>query len=81
MGCSMLNSALFSSESENWATPQQTFDNLNYVFNFALDACADPINHKCEKYFTKEDNGLEQDWSGNKVFVILHMVRLTLVCG
>ena len=64
----MLSPALFSSETENWATPQQIFDNLNYVFHFTLDPCSDEFNHKCEKYYTKETNGLEQDWSGNRVF-------------
>lgn len=31
---------------------------------FNLDPCADEQNHKCEKYFTKEDNGLSKDWGG-----------------
>ena len=64
----MINPALFSSATENWSTPQHIFNNLNYVFNFTLDACASSTNHKCEKYFTKEDDGLSQDWGGNKVF-------------
>jgi site-specific DNA-methyltransferase (adenine-specific) len=64
----MINQALFTSESENWSTPQDLFDSLNYIFNFTLDPCADPSNTKCKKYFTKEINGLSKDWGGHKVF-------------
>jgi site-specific DNA-methyltransferase (adenine-specific) len=64
----VINPALFSSESENWATPQDVFDRLNYVFNFTLDPCASPDNAKCKKYYTKEVNGLTKDWGGHKVF-------------
>jgi len=64
----MINPALFSSDSENWATPQDLFDSLDYVFNFTLDPCAGEHNFKCKKYYTKESNGLTKDWGGNKVF-------------
>lgn len=59
---------MFSSESVNWSTPQDFFDKLNEEFNFTLDPCADDFNHKCEKYYTKEQDGLAQDWSGESVF-------------
>lgn len=39
-----------------------------WKFHFNLDPCADEQNHKCEKYFTKEDNGLSKDWGGYRVF-------------
>lgn len=55
---------LFSSASEEWATPQELFDKLNEEFNFTLDPCATPQNHKCEQYFTKEQDGLKMDWGG-----------------
>lgn len=58
----------FSSNSDDWATPQDFFDTLNKEFHFTLDPCADDLNHKCEKYYTKEDDGLKQDWSGEIVF-------------
>lgn len=64
----MINDALFSSNSENWATPQDLFDSLDYIFHFTLDPCADPSNAKCKKYFTKEINGLTKDWGGHRVF-------------
>lgn len=58
----------FSSKTDQWATPQDFFDQLNNEFHFTLDPCADETNHKCEKYFTKEQDGLKQDWSGEVVF-------------
>lgn len=64
----MLNSGLMSSNSEEWATPRTFFDELNKEFSFTLDPCATPDNAKCKKFFTKEQNGLLQDWGGEIVF-------------
>lgn len=60
--------ALFSSETDLWATPQDFFDNLNAEFHFTLDPCALPSNAKCSKYYTPDDDGLLQDWGGEIVF-------------
>lgn len=59
---------MFSSKTDNWSTPQDFFDKLNKEFHFTLDPCATHENHKCNHYFTKDDNGLAQDWSGETVF-------------
>lgn len=64
----MMNKALFSSKTDQWATPKDFFDALDAEFNFDLDPCADEENHKTPEYFTKEQNGLLQDWSGHRVF-------------
>lgn len=58
----------FSSASGDWSTPQDFYDKLNKEFHFTLDPCADDLNHKCAKYFTKAQDGLHQDWSGETVF-------------
>ena len=60
--------ALFTSDTCEWETPQEFFDQLDKEFHFTLDPCADETNHKCERYFTKEQDGLKQDWSGEIVF-------------
>ena len=52
----------------DWETPQDFFDNLNKEFNFTLDPCATHKTAKCDKYYTKENNGLIQDWGDNVVF-------------
>lgn len=64
----MINKALFSSETDLWATPQDFFNKLNEEFKFTLDPCANEENHKCEKYFTKEQDGLLQSWDNEIVF-------------
>ena len=60
----MINNALYSSKTDDWATPQRLFDELNRTFHFTLDVCASKENAKCTKYFTKEQDGLKQDWGG-----------------
>lgn len=65
---SMLTSGLFSSTTDLWETPQDFFDKLNEEFHFDLDPCANANNHKCPLYFTKEIDGLKQDWQGRTVF-------------
>lgn len=59
---------MFSSKTDQWSTPQNFFDELNKEFNFTLDPCADEFNHKCDKYFTEEQDGLKQSWQGETVF-------------
>ena len=59
----------FSSKSDDWATPQSFYDRLNDIYNFTLDPCSDKFNAKCEKFYTEADDGLAQDWSGERVFM------------
>lgn len=53
-----------SSATCEWETPQEFFDRLNARYHFELDVCATTENAKCERYFTKEQNGLKQEWTG-----------------
>ena len=59
---------MFSSESDEWSTPQDFYDKLNECFNFTLDPCATDENHKCSTYFTEKQDGLKQSWAGHIVF-------------
>lgn len=59
----------FSSETNEWGTPQEFFNKLNREFYFTLDPCSTHENHKCDKYFTQEDDGLSQEWSNEVVFM------------
>lgn len=63
-----MNSVHFSTGKDDWGTPQDLFDALNKEFNFTLDPCADDNNHKCDKYYTIEQDGLAQSWAGETVF-------------
>lgn len=60
---------MFSSKSNEWATPQAFYERLNEVHKFTLDPCADSQNKKCEKFYTMEDNGLVHSWEGETVFM------------
>lgn len=64
----MNTDVMFSSKTDEWATPTDFYNELNKEFKFDLDPCANEHNHKCEKYFTIEDNGLLQSWAGYNVF-------------
>lgn len=66
---SVLSPALLSSKSNEWATPQWLFDELNKEFNFDLDPCSTHDNAKCLKHFTLEDDGLSKSWRGHNVFM------------
>lgn len=60
----MLNNSLFSSKSDDWETPKHLFDALRLEFHFDLDVCASEQNSKCDKFFTRKENGLLQEWQG-----------------
>lgn len=53
-----------SSATDQWATPQDFYDQVNAEFGFELDVCASPENAKCSRYFTREVDGLAQEWGG-----------------
>lgn len=59
----------FSSKTDDWATPQVFFDELNKEFKFNLDVCASNKNAKCKKFFTEKDNGLSKSWDKSRVFM------------
>lgn len=60
----MNTEAMFSSKTDIWETPQDFFDKLNEEFNFQTDVCALPENAKCKHFYTPEQDGLAQEWSG-----------------
>lgn len=64
----MITTGMMSSNTPEWATPQKFFDELNAEFSFTLDPCSTDENAKCEKHYTKEDDGLSKNWGGESVF-------------
>src|SRR5215510_5491819 len=52
------------SQKTEWETPQWFFDQLHAEFGFTLDVCASPLNAKCSRYFTRDQDGLAQPWEG-----------------
>lgn len=61
----LLGSAL----TDDWATCQEVFDELDKEFHFTLDACADITNHKCTRYFTIEQDALKYRWHPHVVYI------------
>jgi len=64
-----INNGLMTSNTNEWYTPKELYNKLNEEFNFTLDPCCTEKSRKCEKYFTKKENGLIHDWSNNNVFM------------
>jgi site-specific DNA-methyltransferase (adenine-specific) len=52
----------YSSEKQDWETPQELFDLLDREFHFDIDVAATPTNAKCPIFFTPYEDGLVQDW-------------------
>jgi phage N-6-adenine-methyltransferase len=65
-------------QSRRWSQGEVTDDRQTHPRHFAdisdrhgpftLDVAAAEWNAKCEKYFDVDANGLEQDWSGERVW-------------
>lgn len=60
--------ALYSKKSDEWDTPKALYETLDAEFNFNLDPCSTDENHKCDRYFTKEQDGLKMPWGGSRVY-------------
>lgn len=65
---------LWVNNRDDWATPPELYNKLNKLFGFTVDVCANPINHKADRWFgQQEDNvfvdGLTQDWRGEVCFM------------
>lgn len=68
----MVNKALFSSNTDEWGTPEILFELLDREFDFNLDPCGSRNRILKSKgmitYFPPE-NGLEFNWNNETVFV------------
>lgn len=64
----MLTNGLFSSNTNEWATPIALFARLDAEFHFDLDPCCTHENAKCERHFTQDEDGLSRSWGGCRVF-------------
>jgi hypothetical protein len=64
----------FSSKTDDWATPQDLFDQLNAKHQFTLDVAASSTNHKTPIWCGLDHenpgmrNGLGVTWEGNRVW-------------
>lgn len=58
-------SGMRSSNSDEWSTPPQIFEELDAEFHFTLDVASTDGNALCERHYTKSDDGLSQPWTGS----------------
>lgn len=58
----------YSSNSNEWATPNYVFNKLKTRFNFTLDPCCTKETARCKKFYTIKEDGLIQDWSKDITF-------------
>ena len=56
------------SHVDDRGTTLDVFDPLHKRFRFTVDAAASPENAKLPRFWTAEDDGLEQDWAGERVW-------------
>lgn len=68
-GMTTRNNGRYNGNGREWATPPELFKTLDDEFHFTLDVCATPTNAKCKRFFTEAQDGLKQDWSGERVFM------------
>jgi site-specific DNA-methyltransferase (adenine-specific) len=64
----IMTAGMFTSRTDEWATPAATYAALDAEFRFNLDPCSTHENAKCKRHYTKEDDGLTKDWGGHRVF-------------
>lgn len=50
--------------TDDWRTPREFFEKLREEFNFSVDAAASAQNAMLPRYWTREIDGLAQDWVG-----------------
>lgn len=56
---------MFSSKSIYWETPDYVFQYAEIMYGkFELDVCANSENKKCDIFYSEDDDGLKQNWSG-----------------
>lgn len=66
----MVDEIHFSSKSAEWETPKTFFEFMDFVFGpFQLDPAATKENAKAPRFFTKEDDGLAQEWKADAVWL------------
>ena len=58
-----------SKTMEYLRTPPDIWNNLKDQFAFTIDICASDDNHLLPRYYTKENNALSKDWTGEVAYI------------
>lgn len=62
-----MNRVVFSSRSDDWATPDALFRALDREFGFTIDTAAEEENAKCSRFYSIREDGLKMPWAPNEV--------------
>ena len=54
----------FKVSDDEYGTPQALFDHYDRIYHFTCDVCSTPQLAKCKKFYTLEQDGLQQEWIG-----------------
>ena len=49
---------------DEYGTPQALFDHYDRIYHFTCDVCSTPQLAKCKKFYTLDEDGLQQEWIG-----------------
>lgn len=63
------NNGRYNGRGREWETPPALFDALHAEFGFTVDVCATTANTKCSRFWSEAENGLEQDWRGERCWM------------
>ncbi len=55
-------------DKNTWGTPPALFNALDEFFHFTIDVAASKDNALCDRFYTKEEDGLAQSWGGESVW-------------
>ena len=58
-----------SKSMEYLRTPPDIWEALTKEFAFTIDVCASHENHLLPRYYTKDDDALTKDWSGEIAYI------------
>ena len=58
-----------SKSMEFLRTPPDIWESLKAEFPFTIDICASDQNHLLPRYYTKENDGLKKDWTGEVAYI------------
>lgn len=68
-GMKAKNNGRYNGNGRHWETPPEIYGPLDEEFRFTLDPCCTVATAKCARFYTEEQNGLEQSWAGERVFM------------
>lgn len=68
-GMQTRNNGRYNGNGREWATPAEIFEPLHHELQFTIDVCATPLNAKVRRFWTEAENGLVQDWRGERCWM------------